>query len=111
MTRPRSRRCSGSPRPSATRGFRPRRTLLFLASTNEEYGYTDAYYEWLIGCWYAVTNQRTDWQRKAILTLDFELLGTGDPAERLLIRTHSELLGHAVERLEERSRPAPRSAP
>jgi hypothetical protein len=39
-------------------GFRPRRTLLFLASTNEEYGYTDAYYEWLVGCWYAVTHQR-----------------------------------------------------
>ena len=82
-------------------GFRPRRTLLFLASTNEEYGYTDAYYEWLIGCWYAVTEQRTDWQRKAVLTLDFELLGTGDPSERLLIRTHSELLDHAVARLEE----------
>jgi hypothetical protein len=81
-------------------GFRARRTLLFLASTNEEYGYTDAYYEWLIGCWYAVTNQRTDWQRKAILTLDFELLGTGDPSERLLIRTHSELFGHAVAKLE-----------
>ena len=79
-------------------GFRPRRTLLFLASTNEEYGYTDAYYEWLIGCWYAVTKQRPDWSRKAILSLDFELLGTGDPGERLLIRTHSELLAHAVEK-------------
>ncbi len=79
-------------------GFRPRRTLLFLASTNEEYGYTDAYYEWLIGCWYAVTEQRPDWSRKAILSLDFELLGTGDPGERLLIRTHSELLAHAVEK-------------
>jgi hypothetical protein len=87
-------------------GYRPRRTLLFLASTNEEYGYTDAYYEWLIGCWYAVTRDRTDWQRKAILTLDFELLGCGEsadpgvPGERLLIRTHSELLDHAVETLE-----------
>ena len=83
-----------------TTGFRPRRTLLFLASTNEEYGYTDAYYEWLVGCWYAVTHQRTDWQRRAVLTLDFELLGTGDPGERLLIRTHSELLDLAVAKLE-----------
>ena len=80
-------------------GFRPRRTLLFLASTNEEYGYTDAYYEWLIGCWYAVTHQNPKWQRRAILTLDFELLGTGDPQERLLIRTHSELLEHAKTKL------------
>ena len=86
--------------------YEPRRTLLFLASTNEEYGYTDAYYEWLIGCWYAVTQDRTDWQRKAILTLDFELLGCGEsadpgvPGERLLIRTHSELLDHAVGTLE-----------
>jgi hypothetical protein len=81
-------------------GFRPRRTLLFLASTNEEYGYTDAYYEWLIGVWYAVTHQRPDWGRKAILSLDFELLGTGDPGERLLVRTHGELLAHAVEKLQ-----------
>ncbi len=80
-------------------GFRPRRTLLFLASTNEEYGYTDSYYEWLVGCWYAVTHQRPDWGRTAILSLDFELLGTGDPGERLLVRTHSELLAHAVEKL------------
>ncbi len=81
-------------------GFRPRRTLLFLASTNEEYGYTDAYYEWLVGCWYAVTHQRPGWAHRAILSLDFELLGTGDPGERLLIRTHAELLAHAVEKLE-----------
>jgi hypothetical protein len=81
-------------------GFRSRRTLLFLASTNEEYGYTDAYYEWLVGCWYAVTQQRPDWGRKAILSLDFELLGTGDPGERLLVRTHGELLAHAVEKLQ-----------
>jgi hypothetical protein len=72
-------------------GYRPRHTLVFLASTSEEYGYTDAYYEWLIGCWYAVTREHTDWPDKAALTLDFELLGTGDPGERLLIRTHSEL--------------------
>ena len=81
-------------------GFRPRRTLLFLASTNEEYGYTDAYYEWLVGCWYAITHQRPGWSESAILSLDFELLGTGDPGERLLIRTHAELLAHAVEHLE-----------
>ncbi len=81
-------------------GFRPRCTLLFLASTNEEYGYTDAYYEWLIGCWYAVTHQHPSWRHKAALSLDFELLGTGDPGERLLIRTHAELLAHAVEKLE-----------
>ena len=80
-------------------GFRPRRTLLFLASTNEEYGYTDAYYEWLVGCWYAVTKQHPEWAHRAILSLDFELLGTGDPGERLLIRTHAELLAHAVEKL------------
>jgi Zn-dependent M28 family amino/carboxypeptidase len=72
-------------------GYQPRHTLVFLASTNEEYGYTDAYYEWLIGCWYAVTREHTEWAEKAALTLDFELLGTGDPGERLLIRTHSEL--------------------
>lgn len=80
-------------------GYQPRRTLVFLASTSEEYGYTDAYYEWLIGAWYAVTQQRRDWQRRGALTLDFELLGTGDPGERLLIRTHSELFDLANSKL------------
>ena len=99
-TPPRSRRCSAIAKSIKDTGFRPRRTLLFLASTNEEYGYTDAYYEWLVGCWYAVTQQRPEWGESAILSLDFELLGTGDPGERLLIRTHAELLAHAVEHLE-----------
>ncbi len=80
-------------------GFRPRRSLVFLASTSEEYGYTDAYYEWLIGAWYAVTRQQRHWQRQGVLTLDFELLGTGDPGERLLIRTHSELFDLANDKL------------
>jgi hypothetical protein len=80
-------------------GFQPRRTLVFLASTSEEYGYTDAYYEWLAGAWYAITKQRINWRNRGVFTLDFELLGTGDPGERLLIRTHSELFDLANEKL------------
>lgn len=80
-------------------GYRPRRTLAFLATTSEEYGYTDAYYEWLVGAWYAITKQRTEWQIRGALALDFELLGTGDPGERLLIRVHSELFDLANEKL------------
>jgi len=80
-------------------GYQPRRTLVFLASTNEEYGYTDSYYEWLVGAWYAITHQRPNWQFQGALTLDFELLGTGDPGERLLIRTHSELIDLANSKL------------
>ncbi len=79
--------------------YQPRRTLVFLASTSEEYGYTDAYYEWLAGAWYAITKQRTNWRNRGVFTLDFELLGTGDPGERLLIRTHSELFDLANEKL------------
>ena len=79
--------------------YQPRRTLVFLASTSEEYGYTDAYYEWLAGAWYAITKQRVNWRNRGVLTLDFELLGTGDPGERLLIRTHSELFDLANEKL------------
>jgi len=80
-------------------GHQPRRTLVFLASTSEEYGYTDSYYEWLAGAWYAITEQRRSWRNRGVLTLDFELLGTGDPGERLLIRTHSELIDLASEKL------------
>jgi hypothetical protein len=36
-------------------GYKPQRTVIFLATTGEEFGYTDAWYDWCAGAWYAAT--------------------------------------------------------
>ena len=36
-------------------GYKPVRTVIFLATTGEEFGYTDAWYDWCAGAWYAAT--------------------------------------------------------
>lgn len=40
---------------------RPRHTLVFLATTAEEYGRSSAHYDWSIGAWWAATQSHTDW--------------------------------------------------
>ena len=36
-------------------GYQPQRTVIFLATTGEEFGYTDSWYDWCAGAWYAAT--------------------------------------------------------
>ena len=36
-------------------GYHPQRTIIFLATTGEEFGYTDCWYDWCAGAWYAAT--------------------------------------------------------
>jgi len=36
-------------------GYKPARTVIFLATTGEEFGYTNAWYDWCAGAWYAAT--------------------------------------------------------
>ena len=36
-------------------GHRPKTTVVFFATAGEEFGYTNAYYEWLTGAWWAAT--------------------------------------------------------
>ncbi len=36
-------------------GYKPQRTIIFLATTGEEFGYTDAWYDWCAGAWWAAT--------------------------------------------------------
>jgi hypothetical protein len=35
--------------------YRPTRTIVFLATTGEEFGYTNCWYDWCAGAWYAAT--------------------------------------------------------
>lgn len=56
-------------------GYRPAHDIIFVSDTGEEYGYTDAYYEWLIGAWYMITQAHPDWARRAIAFVNLEGLG------------------------------------
>lgn len=56
-------------------GYEPAHDVIFVSDTGEEYGYTDAYYEWLIGAWYMVTQQHREWATSAIGFLNLEGLG------------------------------------
>ena len=53
-------------------GFAPEHDLYFIATTGEEYGNTDAYYEWLVGAWYMITQAHPDWAMKAVAFLNVE---------------------------------------
>jgi hypothetical protein len=55
--------------------YRPRRTIIFLSTTGEEFGYTDCWYDWSIGAWYAVTNTHAaDWPGKLAAMINLELM-------------------------------------
>jgi Iap family predicted aminopeptidase len=56
-------------------GYHPKRTIMFFSSTGEEYGYTQSYYDWCIGAWYAITARHPDWAGKITAYLNSELLG------------------------------------
>jgi len=56
-------------------GFVPEHDLYIIATTGEEYGNTDAYYEWLVGSWYMITQAHPDWAMEAIAFLNIEGLG------------------------------------
>lgn len=56
-------------------GYVPEHDLYFIATTGEEYGNTDAYYEWLVGAWYMITQAHPDWAMKAVAFLNIEGLG------------------------------------
>jgi aminopeptidase YwaD len=53
-------------------GYTPKRTIVFFFDTAEEYGYTDCYFDWIIGAWYAITKEHTDWPGKAVAYINLE---------------------------------------
>ena len=55
--------------------YKPKRTIIFLSTTGEEFGYTDCWYDWSIGAWYAVTNTHAaDWPGKLAAMINLELM-------------------------------------
>ena len=57
-------------------GYRPKRTVIFLSTTAEEFGYTDCAYDWCIGSWWAATHTHADWAGTAVATIDIDTVAT-----------------------------------
>lgn len=55
-------------------GVQPRRSVVFFFTCAEEYGYTDCWYDWAIGSWYAITQAHPDWAGNVALMLNLELM-------------------------------------
>ena len=70
-------------------GYRPESTVVFLATTGEEFGYTNAYYEWLTGAWWAATRAHPEWagRVRGMLNLETQAI-KGAP---LALRSNPEL--------------------
>ena len=76
-------------------GYRPRGDVIFLSTTAEEFGYTDSWYDWCIGAWWAITQTHKDWPGKLGAVVNLELMARkGGP---LSIRTNSHLIGWVKE--------------
>jgi Zn-dependent M28 family amino/carboxypeptidase len=58
-----------------TSGHLPNYDIVFLATAGEEFGYTNCYYDWLTGSWYAATETHKDWAGKVRAFIGLELMG------------------------------------
>ncbi len=54
-------------------GYRPERTIVFLATDAEEYGWQDAEFDWGLGAWWAIMVQHPDWAGRARGYFNLEL--------------------------------------
>jgi Iap family predicted aminopeptidase len=51
---------------------KPRHTVVFLFTCGEEFGYGNAYFDYLAGAWWAITHSHPDWAGKAVAMLNLE---------------------------------------
>jgi len=81
-------------------GYRPKSTVVFLATAGEEFGYTNSYYEWIVGAWWTATRAHADWAGRVRAMLNLESMAVkGAP---LGLRSNPELRPW-LERLASRS--------
>jgi len=59
-------------------GVQPQRTIIFMFTCAEEYGYTDCWYDWAIGAWYAITQEHPEWAGELAFMLNIELMAESD---------------------------------
>ena len=74
ITTPGSRAASTTPRPWSTSlviakamkmsHYKPKRTMVFLSTTAEEYGLTNSWYDWCVGAWHFITQRHPELVRQ-----------------------------------------------
>jgi Peptidase family M28 len=56
-------------------GYRPNRTVVFMLTTAEEFGNTNAYWDFLTGSWYSINNTHKAWPGKVAAQINLESQG------------------------------------
>jgi hypothetical protein len=69
--------------------YRPKTTVVFLATAGEEFGYTNAYYDWLTGAWWAATHAHPEWAGRVHAMINIEGMAIKDAP--LTLRSNPEL--------------------
>jgi hypothetical protein len=57
-------------------GYQPSRTLVFMATGSEEFGWTDTEYDWAIGAYNAIHSIHPDWAGRTVAYFNLEGGGT-----------------------------------
>ncbi len=73
-----------------TAGVQLDRTVIFFFTCAEEYGYTDCWYDWAIGAWWAITEEHPDWAGKLAMMLNIELMA--QPGATFHLRAAADIL-------------------
>lgn len=55
--------------------YRPRHTIVFMATCGEEFGHINTYYDWLAGSWWAISHEHRDWIGKTRAVINVEGMG------------------------------------
>ena len=55
--------------------YQPKRTMVFLSTTAEEYGLTNSWYDWCVGAWHFITVKHPSWSGKIAGMLNTEIVG------------------------------------
>jgi hypothetical protein len=55
--------------------YTPKRTIVFLSTTAEEYGLTNSWYDWCVGAWNFITVKHPAWSGKIAGMLNTEIVG------------------------------------
>jgi Iap family predicted aminopeptidase len=74
-------------------GYRPQRTVEFLFTTGEEYGWDNSYYDWLVGAWWAAGHAHRDWAGRVAGQINLEIMAQSDATFQM--RTSPELVAWA----------------
>ena len=72
-------------------GYTPKRDIVFLFDTAEEFGYTNSWYDWSIGAWHFITQAHPDWAGRIAAMWSIELMAREDAT--LDFNTSPELAG------------------